>query len=99
MILSELSLRDGESKPGLCTSRMTERQILKEGFGITILFQVQQGLSQVFNRLRVVRYGLSCLLKEIGGFVVVSPAKLHDPFCNAEIVSLIRHLCPRDMIE
>src|ERR1043165_6249003 len=26
MILSELSLRDGESKPGLCTSRMTERQ-------------------------------------------------------------------------
>jgi hypothetical protein len=99
LILSELTLGDGESEPGLCTSRMTECQVLKERFGFTVLFQTQQRLSEVFDRFRVIRYGLSCLLEEIGGFVIVSPAKFHDPFRNAEIIGLIRHLCPCDMME
>ena len=64
-----------------------------------ILLQVQQRLSQVFGRLRVVRHGLPCLLKEIGGLCIVSPTKLHDPFRNIEIIGLIRHLCPRNVIE
>src|SRR6185295_1340419 len=98
VILSELTLRDGEPEPSLGTSRMTECQILKERFGFTVLFQTQQRLSQVFDRFRVIRYGLACLLEEVGGFVVVSPTKLHDPFRNAEIIGLIRHLCPCDMM-
>src|SRR4029079_8885666 len=73
VILSELTLRDGESEPGLYTSRMTQCQVLKERFGFTLLFQTQQRLSEVFDCFRVIRYGLSCLLEEIGGFVIVSP--------------------------
>src|SRR6185295_14724192 len=45
VILSELTLRDGESEPGLYTSRMTQCQVLKERFGFTVLFQTQQRLS------------------------------------------------------